>query len=279
MSSTNEYLEVPGGNTKTPGTTERPSAASTKSTKQDSAKYRWFFTLKAESLSPDKLWKSLDEVCKDFHFQLEEGDGGYLHYQGCFSLTTRERLSSLKNHLGYNNIHLEPSMDWHASVAYCTKQDTRKLGPWNKKNRPVQTISIETFHPWQKDLYEHLQGNPDPRKIIWYHDPVGNSGKTAFAKFCAVNLGALVLNNAKTADIAHCVDSPKIVILNLTRTMEGHINYAALESLKDGLIFSSKYDSKMKIFDPPHVVVMSNFMPNLFSMSEDRWYIVNMGIA
>ena len=49
-----------------------------------------------------------------------------------------------------------------------------------------------------------------------------------------------------------------------------------MESIKNGRVFSAKYESKMKVFDPPHVICFANFEPKREAMSADRWAIVDL---
>nr|KAG5709282.1 hypothetical protein BaRGS_018034 [Batillaria attramentaria] len=79
--------------------------------------------------------------------------------------------------------------------------------------------------------------------------------------------------NGKSTDTKHAYSGERIVIFNLTRSQEDHINYEIIESIKNVIIFSPKYESGMKIFEPPHVVVFANFSPNLSKLSQDRWDI------
>lgn len=262
---------VPGGNTKSPG----PKAP-------DHAAYRWCFTLKSDGMSQlCQLFHSLTESCKKFQFQLERGEKkeseaeGYLHWQGCFSLKIKHRMHEVKNLLGYNTMHLEACKNWYASLAYTSKDSTRVAGPWNEKSTLVKTI--EVLRPWQARLEAECLSEPDDRHIHWIVDDGGNNGKTVWAKYMAVRHGATVLTNGKTADLAYICDDPKIVIFNLARSAEDRFNYQALESIKDGMILSAKYESKMKLFNPPHVIVLANWRPDITELSMDRWIITNMG--
>jgi hypothetical protein len=47
----------------------------------------------------------------------------------------------------------------------------------------------------------------------------------------------------------------------------------ALEPVKNGLFFSSKYGSEMAVFNPPHVICFANFKPKEVAMSADRWKV------
>jgi len=138
------------------------------------------------------------------------------------------------------------------------------------------------LRPWQLALMHELDGTPDPRKIIWYVDEKGNSGKTFMSRFLHANHDASVLGG-KSKDMFYAYQNEGIIIFDLSRSTVnpemGYIgrmdfDYEALESLKDGLIFNTKYESGSKYRpEDAHVVVFANGFPDESTMSEDRWDI------
>lgn len=129
------------------------------------------------------------------------------------------------------------------------------------------------LYTWQRILKNRLYGKADDRKIIWFFDENGNQGKTWISKHIVANMEAARFTNASSKDIAHAYKGEKIVIMDFSRSNEERINYSILENLKDGMIFSPKYDSRSKYFSSPWVIVMANFMPNTSACSKDRWEI------
>lgn len=130
-----------------------------------------------------------------------------------------------------------------------------------------------TLNKMQNEVIEHMNAQDD-RKITWVYDEVGNSGKTYLSKHLIAAKGAVRFTNGRTGDIAFAYNNEDIIIFDFARSCEERINYQIIEDLKNGILFSSKYNSKCKIFNPPKIVIMANFMPNLKSMSEDRWDII-----
>lgn len=141
--------------------------------------------------------------------------------------------------------------------------------------RPRPELSvIQELRVWQQNLLTELLGIPDRRKIIWYVDEVGGAGKTEMALKLTVENGATVFDNGKTADLAHALPpKPTIVLFDLPRTCYEVVNYQIIEKVKDGFVFSPKFNSHAKVFPKPHVVVFSNFRPDLSRLSVDRWDI------
>lgn len=130
-----------------------------------------------------------------------------------------------------------------------------------------------TLRKWQQELLEYVEQPADKRKVRWYVDEKGNSGKTWMASYLRNMKNAMVFSNAKTADIAYAYKSEDIVIFDFSRSQETIINYNVIEQLKNGYVFSPKYESCSKAFKVPHVICFSNFVPNRSTLSADRWDI------
>lgn len=136
------------------------------------------------------------------------------------------------------------------------------------------TIDLEEIElkPWQQELIELVKNKPHPRQIHWRWSDEGGVGKSTFTYYLEKHFNATVLENGKSADVAHMLPrTPTLVIFDLPRTSEGHINYSVIESIKNGCVFSPKYDSRTKRFNRPHVIVFANFEPNRAAWSGDRY--------
>ena len=127
-----------------------------------------------------------------------------------------------------------------------------------------------------------LNENPDDRKIIFYIDYDGKAGKTTFLKYLIATRGTEVqfFGTGKKEDIFHAVkESTKVFVFDIPRNASQFLQYPVVESIKNGLVFSPKYDSHNKIFKIPHVVVFMNEDPQevdekgAATLSEDHWDI------
>jgi len=176
----------PGGNTKTPGPKYQM--------------YCWFFTLPMEECSASQLSQQLKGFCKKFTFSGEKAPTtGYLHWQGCFSLKTKEYFQTVKN-MFPNSIHLEPTKNVFAANNYCKKLETHVEGPYDENS--VFLKLIEDLYPWQKKVRDLCLEEPDDRHVYWFWEPVGCKGKTQFCKYMAAKHGASILSNGAMKDIA-----------------------------------------------------------------------------
>lgn len=118
------------------------------------------------------------------------------------------------------------------------------------------------------------------RDILFYVDSAGGSGKSWFTRYFYSKYPdkTQILQPGGFGDMAYALDSSKSVFLiNVARGGMEFLQYRFLESLKDKMVFSSKYDSRMKILtETPHVVVFSNEQPDMTKLTSDRYNIINL---
>jgi len=253
----------PGGNTKTPGKKQNTGTQC----------YRWCFTLKAEGITPSQLSQLLAPFCKEASWQLELSDSKYLHYQGVLSLKIKHRLHEVCNMIG-NAVHLEQCKNWFASIKYCTKTETRVDGPWNLKSTFLKEyFTKDQLFIWEKEIIEICNEEPDTRTVYWYWSKLGNLGKSQFARYLCIHHDASYLGYGTCGDIAFAYNGAKIAIFDYPRSKEDSPNYAAIEMLKNGIMFSKKFESKQKIYNSPHIFCFSNAKPDISQLSSDRWVI------
>lgn len=139
-------------------------------------------------------------------------------------------------------------------------------------------MELAILRPWQTALAAAITEEPDTRSVLWFHDSIGNTGKSFMCQYLTAKHGAVVFTHGKVSDIAHAYGMERVVVFDLSRTQADKIDsvYMAIENFKNGRFFSPKYDSHTKIFDPPHVVCFSNFAPNQYALSADRWRITSL---
>lgn len=145
---------------------------------------------------------------------------------------------------------------------------------------PTPKVQAFPLRPWQSDLYDTLKKKPDDRKILFIVDYKGNSGKTWFSRYYAqLHNNVQIILPGKKADMAYILKQDnRVLFIDAPRSKQGEfIQYDFLEEIKNGLIFSGKYESKMKYLSPIHVVVMMNEQPDKTKLSNDRWDIRTVG--
>lgn len=135
----------------------------------------------------------------------------------------------------------------------------------------------QTPRQWQEELKDELEQYEDERKIIFVVDAAGNTGKTWFCKWYLDNHPdeAQYLDVSKKADMAYAINEAKpTILINVPRGSMEYLSYSLLESLKDRMVFSPKYQSRIKCFaSTVAVVVFTNEHPDMNKLSADRYDI------
>lgn len=276
------------------GSTVVPAVGNTNSTaSRISPSLHWCFTFNNYIKGSDGSIKQLKDIfninCKSYVFQEETGTCGTPHLQGycCFKKKIRPTSLGLPK-----QIHWEKCNNIEASIAYCQKPETRTgdVFKFNLEGEPLDLlgdhkINYEDLRDDQKFIYNLFTSEcpKTDRKIYWFWEALGNWGKTMLALAMIDNLGALMISGA-AKDAINGVFSyiennkkvPPIVIFDIPRTNEGHVSYQAIEQIKNGCIFNTKYETGMLRFKKPHILVFSNSLPETEKLSMDRWDIRNL---
>ena len=82
----------------------------------------------------------------------------------------------------------------------------------------------------------------------------------------------------KRDDLAHAVQQDKkYFFFDVPRTQLEYFQYSILEQLKNRIVFSPKYSSRVKVLDHiPYVVVFCNEQPDRTKLTADRFYTMNI---
>lgn len=213
--------------------------------------------------------------------EMGKGENNYLHWQIHLTLKKRTRITWMKLHFS-PDAHIEDSRNIDAAMKYAVKADSTLVkGPYMYPE-PVQNDIVDewlgcTPLPWQLEIIQILNRPPDARKVHWYWEPDGNSGKSTFAKHLAISYGAYIVSGAGK-DILFGVSKTKskVIVLDIPRCAVGHVSYQAIESIKNGMFFSGKYESQMVLRGASHVIIFSNQEPDYTMLSADRWHVVRI---
>lgn len=265
----------------------------------------WDFRITKRDLSHLDVIQGLEGIAKQYVFQLEEGDSGYIHYQGRMSLIKKRRATEKQKILDlfqtWKPEYLQPTTNpehQSTSFSYVIKADTRIAGPWTDADKPkdvyiprqYRNINPETdLRPFQQTIWNNTQ-NPDlfdSRSINLVYCERGNKGKSTIAHLCRIKANCIVIpaiiNDAKeliqvACDM--CMDSknrcPNTVFVDLPRAINKdrlYGLYSAIEVIKDGYLYDVRHHFKCWDIDSPHVWVFTNVMPDLAMLSLDRWNV------
>lgn len=258
----------------------------------------WDMTLPAGDRTPQEVIKVFKQLFKKWTFQKEQGDEtGYVHYQGRGSLHKKRRLPELKklfDALDFRDIHLSPSSNNSIGACfYVIKLDTRIEGPWSDKDDDQEVVYIprqyrgmeNTLQDWQRRVWDSAD-EFDPRSINVIFDSVGGNGKSTIASLMDLHKRGIDLppmNDAEkliqsVADILIARDErvPKTMFIDIPRAMDkrklGGL-FTAIEQIKKGKVYDTRYQYKEWWFDSPQIWVFTNIQPDFGLLSRDRWNV------
>lgn len=249
----------------------------------------WSFTLNNYSDEDYELLKAhLHSTSLKYVIGKEVGEKGTPHLQGYCYYKNPQTLTHMKKI--NSRIHWERSLGSpEQNLTYCSKDGNfteHGMIPLKEKIKQKLLNKYKTvvWKPWQQKVLDIIDEEPDSRTINWIYDKIGNSGKSFLTKYLALT-HELIIADGKKDNILHQVHKKlneeekefRIVLLDIPRSSEGYINYGVLEQLKNGIIYSGKYEGGLCLFDNVHVFVFANFYPNTDEFSEDRWNIIDIG--
>jgi hypothetical protein len=140
---------------------------------------------------------------------------------------------------------------------------------------PHPDIQSGEFREWQSVLDSKLKAPPNDRTVEFIIDPEGAQGKSWFVRYYVSKYPdqTQFLSVGKRDDLAFAIDESKSIFLfDVPRGQLEFFQYSVLEKLKDQLVFSSKYASRIKVIPQPvHVVVFTNEHPDRSKMTPDRY--------
>jgi len=186
---------------------------------------------------------------------------------------TRSDLEAFKDSVREGMTSMKELREHHSEV--CARYP-RFVKDYVEDAKEQAVVPPHPLREWQETLNGKLILPPDPREIIFIVDLAGNKGKSWFARhYCDLHENAQIIVPGKKADMTYVMrEECRVFFLDCPRSKQGDfIQYDFLEELKNGYVFSSKYESRIKKLDPPHVVVLMNERPCMDKLSADRYSI------
>lgn len=231
-------------------------------------------------------YSKLLQFCEKCQFKYiigkEVGESGTPHLQGYIEFGKQLSFKQIKEI--NNEMHFERPLGSRTdNIKYCSKDGdyvTNFKEPLHK--RLLKKYNNINWKDWQQNIINIVESEPDDRTIHWYWEPTGKVGKSFLAKYLILKYDAIicsgkqdnVFNQVKTwMDKNKNEESPKVIVCDIPRTCLNYLNYGTLEKLKDGALYSGKYEGGICILDNVHVICLANVPPDTHTMSADRWDI------
>lgn len=218
--------------------------------------------------------------CNDVHkwtLGAETGKGGYKHWQVRLQMGgTREEVFD-KIKAIFPTAHIEEASD---TWTYECKEPMH----WTSEDRPaVLETRFGHMRPYQKEVVEAVL-RADDRQIAYWLDPKGRRGKSWLLNHlyetCQAWWSPPTLKSVES--IIQWVCSVyinkgfrEILIIDIPRSWKWSTElYVAIETIKDGLVYDTRYCAQMCNIRGVKILVLCNTAPKLDALSADRWYAV-----
>lgn len=228
-----------------------------------------------------------EQTIKD---SMEMEKSGGLHFQCRVCLRGNRAHKTAVVRL-FEGMHVSPtSTKSTKNFDYVMKEETRIDGPWTSENieeeedvfidEEVKRIANE-LKPWQTSILKVLE-EQSRDKIAVVLDKIGGIGKTTLTDVARYKKIAGIIPSLDTTKLMmECIfgqltKNRKISkwIVDLPRaTNEETIaqTYKAMETLKGGTAYDSRFTFREIITKRPSILVFTNKIPNLNYISKFRW--------
>lgn len=226
---------------------------------------------KAESAVPNTF--------KEFGHFLADKDNGKRNELGDFIKDANSGVSKQQMIKDGKHLNVLARYDKFASLIFSSYANDQAL-------RAIRD-EVKIVKPWQQKVLKLLNDEKKHSRVVnWVYDAVGNSGKTQLADYLVANCDAFSMSVDSFTNMAFIwiQNVHEILVIDLCRSdrveqgnkFDDKALYRFLEQIKNGSVTSGKYESRVVRFIPPKVLVLSNILPDMSAMSEDRWNIINI---
>lgn len=231
----------------------------------------------SEPVTENCLRSHLSQIAKKWCFQAEDAGSGK-HYQGRISLKVKKRIgefSLLGAHLSKTS---KENMD---NDFYVCKEETRIAGPWRDTDVyiPRQVREIGTLYKWQQHIEDDIN-KWDTRTINIVLDPKGGIGKSTLVGYlcgrrpdeCRAIPPLSSMKEILGAVL--CMPTARLYLCDMPKGLDKKNQqefFSAIECIKNGHVYDTRYHYKEKWFDCPNIWVFTNVPPDESLLSRDRW--------
>lgn len=263
------------------GSKEELGNTESNSSKRSSPCIKYVFTLNNYTEEELEMVPKVLDTLGNYVFGQEIGEQGTPHLQGWLRLKTKMRITQLKSIKGLERFHWEQQRGTDAqAIQYCLKDNKYHSNIPVKKFLPPRPLKIiSELYPWQKELEDIVKHDADERSVYWIWETKGNVGKSTFCKYLCHKYNATYIDEGKKSDLINIIynieniDETSIIVIDVPRNNGNNVSYKAIEQIKNGIICNTKYETGMKLFNSPHIIIFSNYFPETCNLSKDRWKI------
>lgn len=131
----------------------------------------------------------------------------------------------------------------------------------------------------QQEVLELLDRQNDRQVLVWV-DSTGNVGKSFLTRWLVERRRAYyvppTVDNVKQIIQWVCsgYQGQPYIVIDIPRSAKWNQSlYTGIEAIKDGIVYDTRYSSKLRDIWGVKILVLTNSMPKLDALSQDRWVI------
>lgn len=131
----------------------------------------------------------------------------------------------------------------------------------------------------QQRVLELLDRQSDRQVLVWI-DSTGNVGKSFLTRWLVERGRAYyvppTVDNVKQIIQWVCAgyQGQPYIVIDIPRSAKWNQSlYTGIEAIKDGIVYDTRYTSKLRDIWGCKILVLTNSKPNLDALSKDRWVI------
>jgi len=191
-------------------------------------------------------------------------------------------------------LHIEKAIkDRKTNLLYCSKDDDYETNFKKTDFMDERKFLLDryykdiTWRPFQDRILKVVKSEPDERKVYWVWEKVGNKGKSFLCRYLNLKYKNVIICDGKKGDVLNSIKAyqesedydfttPMIILMDIPRHYRNDINYGVLEQLKNGFVYSGKYEGRNMNFLTPHIFCFANFEPHYERWSRDRWLVLDI---
>lgn len=229
-------------------------------------------------------WKYCCEITKEGYIA---GPFFYPDRDTVYSYVMSNGQSEKKRKLSDVVIDIESGSDVSLDDRYILHMKNCDMSVKKRKFRQNTEYVISMYlgvcwQPWQNQCFEQLVLQND-RQVLWIYECVGNTGKTFLAKYLKNECNYSYLEGETAMHkIALMVAMSVGVVIDIPRSSFDEdknsviCSYATMEKLKNGHLFTTKYEGLDVVTPSYKIVVFSNYPPDYTKLSLDRWRVAQI---
>ncbi len=214
------------------------------------------------------------------YFSEEIGESGTPHLQGFLMYDNARSFKQIQKLIPRAHIEIMRGTK-QENLNYCSKQEGTFHTNMHFKKKIINKLDKLKLYEWQTEIIDIIKTEPHGRIIHWDWESKGKAGRRALARHMISRHNALVVGGKETDNkygITEWMEKKELttIIIDIPRCSYDNISYKAIEQIKNGFFYNTKYKSGMCVFNPPHVIVFANSEPQYKMMSEDRWKVMKI---